>query len=132
MAASNDRPEPAEEHPEETDVVIVGGGSAGSCLANRLSADPDRRVLVLEAGRKDSLWDVFIHMPAALTYPIGSRFYDWKYESEPEPEMNSRRIYHARGKVLGGSASVNGMMYSRGCAAGASHDCHAAHPASRV
>ncbi|MDQ1732406.1 MAG: choline dehydrogenase [Pseudonocardiales bacterium] len=96
------------------DFVIVGGGSAGSALANRLSADPANRVLVLEAGRNDALWDVFIHMPAALPFPIGSRFYDWKYESEPEPFMNDRRIYHARGKVLGGSSSINGMIFQRG------------------
>ena len=96
------------------DFVIVGGGSAGSALANRLSEDPANRVLVLEAGRNDSLWDVFIHMPAALAFPIGSRFYDWKYESEPEPHMGGRRVYHARGKVLGGSSSVNGMIFQRG------------------
>jgi choline dehydrogenase len=96
------------------DFVIVGGGSAGSALANRLSADPSNRVLVLEAGRNDSLWDVYIHMPAALTFPIGNKFYDWKYESEPEPHMNGRRIYHARGKVLGGSSSINGMIFQRG------------------
>ena len=96
------------------DFVIVGGGSAGSALANRLSADPANRVLVLEAGRPDYPWDVFIHMPAALTYPIGSRFYDWKYESEPEPFMGGRQIYHARGKVLGGSSSINGMIFQRG------------------
>ncbi len=96
------------------DFVIVGGGSAGSALANRLSADPTTRVLVLEAGRPDYRWDVFIHMPAALTFPIGSRIYDWKYESEPEPFMNGRRIYHARGKVLGGSSSINGMIFQRG------------------
>jgi choline dehydrogenase len=96
------------------DYVIVGGGSAGSALANRLSADPANRVLVLEAGRPDYIWDVFIHMPAALPFPIGSRFYDWKYESEPEPHMNGRRIYHARGKVLGGSSSINGMIFQRG------------------
>lgn len=96
------------------DVVIVGGGSAGCVLANRLSADPGTRVLVLEAGRSDWRFDVFIHMPAALTFPIGSRFYDWKYESEPEPHMNGRRIYHARGKVLGGSSSINGMIFQRG------------------
>src|SRR5512147_1355003 len=96
------------------DFVIVGGGSAGSALANRLSADPSTRVLVLEAGRPDYKWDVFIHMPAALAFPIGSRFYDWKYESEPEPFMNGRRIYHARGKVLGGSSSINGMIFQRG------------------
>ncbi|MFM8266974.1 MAG: choline dehydrogenase [Ilumatobacteraceae bacterium] len=99
---------------EQYDYVIVGGGSAGSALANRLSADPANRVLVLEAGRPDYRWDVFIHMPAALMFPIGSRFYDWKYESEPEPFMNGRRVYHARGKVLGGSSSINGMIFQRG------------------
>ncbi len=96
------------------DFVIIGAGSAGSALANRLSADPSNRVLVLEAGRMDSLWDVFIHMPAALAFPIGSRFYDWKYESEPEPNMGGRRVYHARGKVVGGSSSINGMIFQRG------------------
>ena len=96
------------------DYIIIGGGSAGCALANRLSADPSNQVLVLEAGRKDWKWDVFIHMPAALTYPIGSRFYDWKYESEPEPFMNGRKVYHARGKVLGGSSSINGMIFQRG------------------
>jgi choline dehydrogenase len=96
------------------DFVIVGGGSAGSALANRLSADGSNKVLVLEAGRSDYPFDVFIHMPAALTFPIGSRFYDWKYESEPEPHMNGRRVYHARGKVLGGSSSINGMVFQRG------------------
>ncbi|WP_153396479.1 choline dehydrogenase [Ornithinicoccus halotolerans] len=96
------------------DYVIVGGGSAGSALANRLSADPGTRVLVLEAGRSDVKLDPFIHMPAALPYPIGSRLYDWKYESEPEPHMHGRRVYHARGKVLGGSSSINGMIFQRG------------------
>jgi choline dehydrogenase len=96
------------------DFIIIGGGSAGSALANRLSSDPSNRVLVLEAGRPDYPWDIFIHMPAALTFPIGSRFYDWKYESEPEPFMRGRRIYHARGKVLGGSSSINGMIFQRG------------------
>ncbi len=96
------------------DYVIVGGGSAGCALANRLSADPEISVLVVEAGRPDYRWDVFIHMPAALMFPIGNRFYDWKYESEPEPFMGGRRIYHARGKVLGGSSSINGMIFQRG------------------
>jgi len=96
------------------DFVIVGGGSAGCALANRLSADPSNRVLVLEAGRRDWKADVVIHMPAALSMGIGNRFYDWMYESEPEPEMGGRRVYHARGKVLGGSSSINGMIFQRG------------------
>jgi choline dehydrogenase len=96
------------------DFVIIGGGSAGCALANRLSADPSTRVLVLEAGRPDYSWDLYIHMPAALSFPIGNRFYDWKYESEPEPFMGGRRVYHARGKVLGGSSSINGMIFQRG------------------
>ena len=96
------------------DFVIVGGGSAGCAMANRLSADPSNRVLVLEAGRRDWKADVIIHMPAALSMGIGNRFYDWMYESEPEPEMGGRRVYHARGKVLGGSSSINGMIFQRG------------------
>ncbi len=96
------------------DFVIVGGGSAGCALANRLSADPGTSVLVLEAGRSDIKLDPFIHMPAALPYPIGNRLYDWKYESEPEPYMGGRKVYHARGKVLGGSSSINGMIFQRG------------------
>jgi len=96
------------------DYIIVGGGSAGSALANRLSADPGTSVLVLEAGRSDSIVDPLIHMPAALPFPIGNRLYDWQYESEPEPHMGGRRIYHARGKLLGGSSSINGMIFQRG------------------
>ena len=96
------------------DFVIVGGGSAGCALANRLSADPSTRVLLIEAGRRDWKWDVFIHMPAALAFPIGSRFYDWRYVTEPEEHMGGRRVEHARGKVLGGSSSINGMIFQRG------------------
>jgi choline dehydrogenase len=96
------------------DYVIVGGGSAGSALAARLTEDASTRVLVLEAGRPDHVWDPFIHMPAALSFPIGNPRYDWMYSSEPEPFMGGRRVYHARGKVLGGSSSINGMIFQRG------------------
>ncbi len=96
------------------DYIIVGGGSAGSALANRLSASPTTQVLVLEAGHTDTKLDPFINMPAALPFPIGSRFYDWKYNSDPEPGMGGRSVFHARGKVLGGSSSINGMIFQRG------------------
>jgi choline dehydrogenase len=96
------------------DYIIVGGGSAGSALAARLTEDASTRVLVLEAGRPDHIWDPFIHMPAALAFPIGNPRYDWMYTSEPEPFMHGRRVYHARGKVLGGSSSINGMIFQRG------------------
>ncbi len=96
------------------DFIIVGGGSAGSVLANRLSANPKHRVLVLEAGGTDHRWDFRIHMPAALTYPLAGRTYNWWYESDPEPHMNGRRVYQPRGKVLGGSSCINGMIYIRG------------------
>lgn len=98
----------------QRDFIIIGGGSAGCILANRLTDAPHNKVLMLEAGRPDYWWDVFIHMPAALTIPIGSKHYDWMYESEPEPFMKGRKIYHARGKVLGGSSSINGMIFQRG------------------
>ncbi|MDZ7643298.1 MAG: choline dehydrogenase [Woeseiaceae bacterium] len=96
------------------DYIIVGGGSAGCVLANRLSANAGTRVLLLEAGPVDHRWDFRIHMPAALSYPLTSRDYNWWYESEPEPEMHGRRVYHPRGKVLGGSSCINGMIYIRG------------------
>ncbi|MBW2524344.1 MAG: choline dehydrogenase [Deltaproteobacteria bacterium] len=96
------------------DFIIVGGGSAGCVLAHRLTADPACRVLVLEAGPPDHRWDFRIHMPAALTYPLAGKTYNWWYESEPEPHMKGRRIYQPRGKVLGGSSTINGMIYIRG------------------
>ncbi len=96
------------------DIVIVGGGSAGCALANRLSADPGTSVLVLEAGHSDYKIDPLVHMPAALPFPIGNRLYDWKYETDPEPDLGDRRVFHARGKVLGGSSSINGMIFQRG------------------
>ena len=99
---------------ERYDVVIVGGGSAGCALANRLSADAGTSVLVLEAGRSDYRFDPLIHMPAALPFAIGNRLYDWKYETDPEPHMDGRKVFHARGKVLGGSSSINGMIFQRG------------------
>ncbi|MRH44891.1 choline dehydrogenase [Aquibacillus halophilus] len=99
---------------EKFDYVVVGGGSAGSVLGDRLSEDGKHSVLVLEAGRKDFAWDLLIQMPAALPFPAGKSLYDWKYESDPEPYMKGRRIKHARGKVLGGSSSINGMIFQRG------------------
>src|SRR5690625_4928207 len=96
------------------DYIVVGGSSAGSILANRLSEDSTKDVLVLVAGLSDYPWDLFIQMAAALMFPSGNPLYDWGYNSDPEPGMNGRRIVQARGKVLGGSSSINGMIYQRG------------------
>ena len=94
------------------DYVIVGAGSAGCVLANRLSENQDTRVLLLEAGGSDR--SIFIQMPTALSIPMNMPRYNWGFETEPEPFMNGRRLDCPRGKVLGGSSSINGMVYVRG------------------
>lgn len=96
------------------DYVIVGAGSAGCVLARRLSEDPDVSVLLLEAGGTDPFWDWRIRMPAALAYPMNGKRYNWDYHTEPEPELEGRIMHCPRGKVLGGSSSINGMVYIRG------------------
>lgn len=96
----------------EFDYVIVGAGSAGCVLANRLSADPSVRVLLLEAGPRDGGWK--IEMPAALTYNLMNDRVNWYYQTEPQRHMDSRRLYWPRGRVLGGSSSLNAMVYIRG------------------
>jgi choline dehydrogenase len=96
----------------EFDYVIVGAGSAGCVLANRLTEDPAVEVCLIEAGPSDK--SIFIQMPAALTFPIESDVFNWKFESEPEPELHGRVIGQARGRCLGGSSSINGMVYVRG------------------
>jgi choline dehydrogenase len=94
------------------DYVIVGAGTAGCVLANRLSADPDVRVLLLEAGGRDD-W-IWIHIPVGYLYCIGNPRTDWCYRTEPDPGLNGRSILYARGKVLGGCSSINAMLYLRG------------------
>jgi choline dehydrogenase len=96
------------------DYIIIGGGSAGAVLTNRLSEDPANEVLVLEAGKPDYKLDFRIHMPAALTYLLTGTDYNWGYSSDPEPYMYNRRIAQPRGKVLGGSSCINGMIWIRG------------------
>jgi choline dehydrogenase len=94
------------------DTIVVGAGTAGCLLANRLSADPSRRVLLLEAGGRDDY--AWIHIPVGYLYCIGNPRTDWLYRTEPEPGLNGRVLRYPRGKVLGGSSSINGMIYMRG------------------
>lgn len=98
--------------PAAYDFIIIGAGSAGCVLANRLSADPSRRVLLLEAGGRDV--NPLIHMPAGIARLVHNRRINWNYSTEPEPALNGRRLYWPRGKVLGGSSSINAMCYVRG------------------
>ncbi len=100
--------------PENFDYIIVGAGSAGCVLANRLSENPENSVLLLEAGHKDAFWEWKIHMPAALAYPMNGTRYNWDYYTEPEPHLAGRVMHCPRGKVLGGSSSINGMVFIRG------------------
>ena len=97
------------------DFIIIGGGSAGCVLANRLSEDPQVRVLLLEAGPRD--WHPFIHMPAGLARLVNRNDINWNYHTEPEPQLGGRRLWWPRGKVLGGSSAINAMCYTRGAAA---------------
>ncbi len=97
---------------KQYDYIIVGAGSAGCVLASRLSEDPSVSVLLLEQGGSDK--SIFIRMPTALSFPMNTPKYNWAYESEPEPYLNNRVMDCPRGKVLGGSSSINGMVYVRG------------------
>lgn len=96
----------------QADYIIIGSGSAGSAMAYRLSEDGQHSVLVLEYGGTDI--GPFVQMPGALSYPMNMSIYDWGFESEPEPHLNNRRLACPRGKVMGGSSSINGMVYVRG------------------
>ncbi len=94
------------------DYIIIGAGSAGCVLANRLSANPNTRVLLLEAGPRD--WHPFIHMPAGISKLVSRKGVNWNFDTEPEPHLDNRRLWWPRGKVLGGSSSINAMCYIRG------------------
>ena len=94
------------------DYIIIGGGTAGSLLANRLSTDASKRVLLIEAGRKDDYH--WIHIPVGYLYCIGNPRTDWLYNTEPDAGLNGRSLRYPRGKTLGGCSSINGMIYMRG------------------
>jgi len=97
---------------EQFDYIIVGAGSAGCVLANRLTEDPDNQVLLLEVGGSDR--SIFIQMPTALSIPMNTKRFAWQFYSDPEPYLDNREMHCPRGKVLGGSSSINGMVYVRG------------------
>jgi choline dehydrogenase len=101
------------------DYVIAGAGSAGCLLANRLSADPDKRVLLLEAGGRDN-W-IWFHIPVGYLFAIGNPRSDWCFKTEPEAGLNGRSLNYPRGKVIGGSSAINAMIYMRGQAADYDH-----------
>ena len=101
------------------DYIIVGAGSAGCVLANRLSADPGKRVLLLEAGGNDN-W-IWFHIPVGYLFAIGNPRSDWMFKTEPEAGLNGRSLNYPRGKVIGGSSSINAMIYMRGQAADYDH-----------
>jgi len=94
------------------DYVVIGAGTAGCLLANRLSANPAHRVLLIEAGRPDDYH--WIHIPVGYLYCINNPRTDWRYQTEPDPGLNGRRLLYPRGKTLGGCSSINGMIYMRG------------------
>ena len=102
----------AQQQGEEFDYVIVGAGSAGCVLADRLTEDRGSSVLLLEYGGSDR--SIFIQMPSALAIPMNRPRYNWGFYSEPEPGLGGRRLHTPRGKVLGGSSSINGLVYIRG------------------
>ena len=94
------------------DYIIVGAGSAGCVLANRLSENPEVRVLLLEAGAED--WNPLVHMPAGIAQLVGQKGVNWDYNTAPDPNLKQRSLWWPRGKVVGGSSSINAMCYIRG------------------